>query len=179
MAASTFRAWETLGGPEPSEPTISHWLGGHGADAPLPTPRRPQDEVSGCGSSSNQSTQDLRGLPAQRRLEIGDAGALIFPLAVRQRSAAMPAGPRRNRLRPADKAAALLEACEVDDVLRLHYDFLNHCCPRDLASVIAESRRVNVQSNTQILAEQFTPESSDIWNFLNSGRAPPTATSSI
>src|SRR5579863_6121520 len=131
MAASTFRAWETLGGPEPSEPTISHWLGGHGADAPPPTPRRPQDEVSGCGSSSNQSTQDLRGLPAQRRLEIGDAGTLIFPLAVRQRRAAMPAGPRRNRLRPADNVAALLVAGEVDDVLRLHYDFLNHCCPRN------------------------------------------------
>jgi hypothetical protein len=35
------------------------------------------------------------------------------------------------------------------------------------ASFIAESRRTNVQSNAQILSEQFMPESSNVAQFLN------------
>src|ERR1700726_3231581 len=44
----------------------------------------------------------------------------------------MPAGPCRDRKPPAARVAAQLIAREIDDVGCGRYDFLNHCCPRDL-----------------------------------------------
>src|SRR5258708_24772518 len=84
----------------------------------------PQDEV-GVRARSNQSAQDLRGLPAKSGVaDVEGAGALVFRLAVKQRGTAMPAGPRRDRERLAATAAT--------DVGFACYNFLNHCCPRGL-----------------------------------------------
>src|ERR1700722_3525921 len=44
----------------------------------------------------------------------------------------MPTGPRRHSKFPHCGVAVLLIAGEVDDVAPLRYEFLNHCCPRDL-----------------------------------------------
>ena len=113
-----------------------------------------------AGGVSDQPAQDLGGLPAQRILGVGDAGALVFELAVTERSPAVPAATRRDRLCPDHNAAALLVACEIDDVLHWPYDFLNHWNSRgSFASVMAESRRANVQCTAQILAERQGEES--------------------
>src|SRR5882672_8558204 len=81
----------------------------------------------------NQSAQDLRGLPAKSGVaDVEGAGALVFRLAVKQRSTAMPAGPRRDRERLAATVATRLITREINDVGFGRYDFLNHCCPRGL-----------------------------------------------
>jgi hypothetical protein len=116
---------------------------------------------------SDQPAQDLRGLKPQRRFEIGDARAFLFALAIPELRAAMPACARRDRLRAAGNVAARPVACQVDDVGRPHYDFLNHCFLATHASVIAESRRVNVQSNAQILPENFTGDFGNLARFFN------------
>ena len=67
-----------------------------------------------------------RRIVQARRLGVEGAGAFVFAFALRQRRAAMPAGPRRHRRR----FAALLIASEIDDVASSGYDFLNHYCPR-------------------------------------------------
>src|ERR1700726_142236 len=44
----------------------------------------------------------------------------------------MPADPRRHRERFGHGVTVLLIAGEVEDVAPSHYDFFNHCCPRDV-----------------------------------------------
>src|SRR5438094_1070441 len=60
-----------------------------------------------------------------RRGNVKRARTLVFVLAVRQHSTAVPAKPRRERLRLANDAALLI-ARQIDDVTRRHYEFLNH-----------------------------------------------------
>src|ERR1700723_662446 len=104
----------------------------------------------------DQPAQDLRGLPAQGLFGVGNAGTLVFALAFGKHRTAMPTGARRHRRRPGNNVAALLVAREVDDVLHWPYDFLNHWNSRDRsADVMTESRRANVQSSAQILAERL------------------------
>src|ERR1700684_45425 len=54
-----------------------------------------------------------QALARARRLDIEGAGALVLALAFRQRSTAMPAGPRRERKRLAGRVAAQLVAREI------------------------------------------------------------------
>ena len=67
----------------------------------------------------------LRRAQNRRRIEIERARTLVLVLAVRQHSTAVPAKPRRERLRLAN-VAALLIARKIDDVAWRHYKFLNH-----------------------------------------------------
>src|SRR6267143_7227882 len=60
-----------------------------------------------------------------RRGNVERARTLVLVLAVRQHSTAVPAKPRRERLRLAT-GAALLIARKIDDVAWRHYEFLNH-----------------------------------------------------
>src|SRR6266850_3833295 len=92
----------------------------------------PQDEV-GVRARSNQSAQDLRGLPAKLGVaDVEGAGALVFRLAVKKCCTTMPAGPCRDRERLAATVATRLIAREINHVGFGCYDFLNHCCPRGL-----------------------------------------------
>src|SRR3954463_11568912 len=60
-----------------------------------------------------------------RCIEIERARTLVLVLAVRQHSTAVPAKPRRERLRLANDATLLI-ARKIDDVAWRHYEFLNH-----------------------------------------------------
>jgi hypothetical protein len=60
-----------------------------------------------------------------RRSNVERARALVLVLAVRQHGTAVPAKPRRERLRLAN-GTALLIARKIDDVAWRHYEFLNH-----------------------------------------------------
>src|SRR6185503_6527101 len=60
-----------------------------------------------------------------RRGNVERARTLVLVLAVRQHSTAVPAKPRRERLRLANDAALLI-ARKIDDVAWRHYEFLNH-----------------------------------------------------
>src|SRR3954465_8874185 len=60
-----------------------------------------------------------------RRSNVERARTLVLVLAVRQHSTAVPAKPRRERLRLANDTALLI-ARKIDDVAWRHYEFLNH-----------------------------------------------------
>src|ERR1700753_1084351 len=77
-----------------------------------------------------------RRIAQARRLGVEGAGAFVFAFTLRQRRAAMPAGPPRHRRRFAGGVAALLIASEIDDVASSGYDFLNHYCPSRRETVL-------------------------------------------